>query len=163
MVQSSQNSNSPNASPTGRLKGGRSSDDLTRFNKSGTDPECKVRPETIPLSKSSERKQDNTPTVANPHDDVTIQMDTKGQPASRNLGHFLRHAQNPSLSIKDGSERAWNSVCGPNAKKIFCWLGMFVFMWITFILVLNIQKKVIVEFKQYIPITINLSQKLLRN
>ena len=42
--------------------------------------------------------------------------------------------------VKNGT--SLNSVCGPNPKKIFRWIIAICFIWITFIIVMNIYKKV---------------------
>jgi hypothetical protein len=37
---------------------------------------------------------------------------------------------------------SWHSICGPSPNKIIRWLFIFVLAWVTFTIVINMQKKV---------------------
>lgn len=130
MISSPEGATSLTTSPISYLNDAGISDDLTRFNGTHAHSASNIQPEAIPLSKDNVRKKDNTLAVVHHNDEAIIQMDTKRRPKSSSVG------------TNGDNELSWYGVCGPNAKKIVCWLAMFVFIWITFIFVLNIQKKV---------------------
>lgn len=85
---------------------------------------------------------ENTPTNLTKNDEFLINLDTNSDSNSRNLNPFvrcLRSTKNNSIGVNESS---CGAVCGPNPKKIICWLSIIVFIWITFIVVINMHKKV---------------------
>ena len=76
----------------------------------------------------------------------TSNTETKHDTQSINPGRGTSASENSIRStmklqlVKNGT--SLNSVCGPNPKKIFRWIIAICFIWITFIIVMNIYKKV---------------------
>ena len=76
-----------------------------------------------------------------------VRLDVIDGNHSYNLTSFVKSGCGSTKSIRlsrNGS--TFNSYCGPNPKKIFRWIVIIVFVWITFIIVINTQKKVCILY-----------------
>ena len=72
--------------------------------------------------------------------DVNIEMNSKNESLdSPSSGKCFGLVKNGKLSQTDSSS---NSFCGPSPRKSMRWICIFVFAWITFMVVINMQKQV---------------------
>ena len=95
--------------------------------------ECDGNPDNTNLPLIDKRA--STSNTETKHDTQSINP-VRGTSSSENS---IRSTMKLQL-VKNGT--SLNSVCGPNPKKIFRWIIAICFIWITFIIVMNIYKKV---------------------
>ena len=97
---------------------------------------------------------ENTPTTVEKNDDFLVNLDVNNDSSSRNSNPFVRCLKSTMSSSVGINDSSCGGVCGPNPKKMICWISIIIFIWITFIVVVNMHKKVSLVIYIYIYIYI---------
>ena len=137
------NSESTNALPQPVGVSGKSMlDDMTIKKKDGESGTNELSESHSPPFTTTVPLLENTSTNITKNDESLVNLDINNDSSSRNISPFIRFLKSNKNNSSGVDESSCSAVCGPSPKKMVCWLSIIVFIWITFIVVINMHKKV---------------------